>query len=274
MTASSGILDRFFTPLESPFESSVDTQENKDYIDHVSEYLKTSEGAWDFFRVVNQAANLSQAMTPQHGELVGRVRDIADTAGLALSVPQIFSNSNQLRCSVNSLISSRNLSDSDPLRTKKIAQAAKNTFVDALNLTNTCSQAALFVNQVKIFPFELSQLKILDGINNVTSAISDGIEFVGECFKLKQYHSPEIHPRNPAEEAKLSEKKTLAWMTIAKDVASIALAAITLVSIVFGLVTHMIPLVAAASLALSAFWLAMKLASYFYKKIIVDQSYL
>jgi hypothetical protein len=268
ITPSSGILDNLFAPLP---ENRV-TQEN-DTLDHVADYANSASGAWDVVRIFNTALSylkLIPSISSQHSEFVGRVSTVADTAGIGLSIPQIFSDCNTLRRSISNLCSVQDLPYSDPLRTRRVAQAAKKGFLDSMNLTNTLSQAALFTNQAKIFVFETVHLNVLNGVYNATSFVTDGAELVGEYFKLKHYHSPEAQPRNQTEASKLEERKTLAWITIGKDVASVAGASIALLAIAFGIATQGAALISGACLVLSTVWLTMKLIGYFYNKIVVE----
>lgn len=266
--SSPGILSHLFTPIPTAPEPR-----SKDVYDHVAEYADTAQGAWDVFRFGNHVASFLELhllpSNPLNG-LVGKVKEVMNGAGIALSIPQIFSDLNAMRHSFTHLFTVQDLPYSDPHRTSKIAQAAKKGFLDTMVFTNSLTQAALFLENAKVFVFEVVHLKIIDGIYNLTSGILDGAELVGECFKLKQYHAPESQPRNSTEAAKLEEKKTLAWLTIAKDVASVALAAIPLGVIAFGVTSGTMAACSTAILTLSAFWLTMKLSSYFYNKIVVE----
>lgn len=269
-TTAPGVFHDFFAPLPE-----TRAEQTKDSLDHIADYTDKSSGAWDVFRIGNHLFSAIELyLTPSHkfGDVVGRVKEVFNTAGIGLSIPQLFSDFNSLRRSVVNLLTVQDLPYSDPLRGRKIAQATKKSFLDTMNLTNTVAQIALFVDNAKIVVFEATQLRFIDGLYNITSAITDGVELVGEYFKLKQYHAPEAQPRNPAEAAKLEEKKTLAWITIAKDVASIALAAIALGTIVLGVAIGNAAIVSTAILGISTFWLTMKLAGYFYDKIIVEAS--
>ncbi len=262
-----GIFSHLFNPLPSTQEAPP-----KDAFDHVADYADTAQGAWDIFRFGNHVASFLEIhFPPTHhlNALVGKVKEVFNTAGIALSIPQIFSDLNNIRRSITNFFSVQDLPYSDPHRTSKIAQAAKKGFLDMTVLTNSVTQAALFLDNAKVFLFETLHLKVIDGVYNLTSAVLDGAELVGEYFKLKHYHSPEAQPRNTLEASKLEEKKRLSWMNIAKDVASIALATITLSGIVFGITASAMATFSTAILCLSAFWLTMKLTSYFYNKAVV-----
>jgi hypothetical protein len=266
---SSGIFHDLFTP---PPETQATTRV-KDHVDQIAEYADTAEGSWDVFRVVDHALSyvkMLPSLTPDWLSVVEKVKEVSSSVGIGLSIPKIIADCNALRRSLGDLFVVQDLPYSDPERTRKIAQAAKKSFLDTIGLTWTVSQAALFIDNAKIFLFETTHLRIIDGINNVTSVISDGAELITEYFKLQHYHSPEAQPRNPAQATKLEQRKQLSWMTIAKDVASIGGAAIALVGIVFGIATQSIPVIAGTFLVLSTVWLTMKLASYFYNKIVVE----
>lgn len=139
---------------------------------------------------------------------------------------------------------------------------------------NDTSQATLFLEKVKLLPIEARQLKVVDGIFNATSGIIDGIEAIGEYFKLKFYHSAESQPRTDGEKIKLNQKKNLSWIVIAKDVASVAGAALALTAIIFAasFTAANMALIATGGLVCSSIWLGMKLTSIFYAKMVVDAS--
>lgn len=265
----SNFLDNLFAPIPG---NHPPVQRGKDYIDHIADYSDTSSGAWDFFRIVSQIFSYVKLMPSlSHGgrDLIGRVNNVIDTAGVGLSLPQLVSDANTLRHSFSQFISARQLPVEDPWRDRKVAQAAKKSFLDSMNLTNTFTQAAMFIDQVNIFKFNNLHLNLLNGIYNITSIISDGAEGIGEAFKLNHYFSPLAEPRNETERAHLDEKKCLSWMTIAKDVASVAGSSLAMVALVFGLATEGITFIALGILVTGTVWLTMKLVCYFYDKIVI-----
>lgn len=265
---TSGILHNLFAPLPD-----TRVEQRKDVFDHVANYADTANGAWDVFRIGNHIfAALEMCLSPAHhlNGAVGKVKEVFNTAGIGLSIPQLFTDVNNLRRSVKNLFVVPDLPFSDPLRSAKVAQAAKKSFLDSLTLTNTLAQIILFIDNAKIYALKAAHLAAVDGVYNLTSGITDSAEGIGEYFKLKQYHSPESQPRNALEAAKLKEKKTLAWITIAKDVASVALAAIALGTLYFGVAASSVALISFTTLTLSAFWLGTKLTAYFYNKIVVE----
>ncbi len=266
--SSPRIFHDLFTPLPD-----AQTAPQKDYLDHVADYADSSSGAWDVFRFIENGlayVKFLPTLPENYLEALKKVKDVASAAGMGLCIPKIISDCNNLRRSFSNLLATQDLPYSDPLRTRIIAHAVKKTFTDSVDLTNDVSLAALFIDNAKVFIFEASHLRIFDGVYNLTSVISDGVELITECFKLNNYQSPEMHPRNQAEATKLSERKTLSWMVIAKDVSSIAGSVIALVGIVFGIATQSLAIVSIAALVLGTVWLTTKLAAYFYNKIIVE----
>lgn len=266
-TPSNGFFHNLFGP---PFEPT-EFPPTKDCFDYAAGYVDTN-GSWDFFRIINQGLDYLKhipSLSQAGKDLIGRVGMVVDTAGIGLSIPQIIPDFNALRHSVKKLIAAQDLPYNDPLRERKITQAAKRTFLDGMNAANNLSQAALFLDKVKIFLFETRHLHILDGIYNITSGILDTAELIGECFKLNHYSSIEGQPRTEIEKTQLSEKKCLSWMTVIKDVASIALACLALIGIIFGIVTQGIMFITVTGLVLSTVWLSLKITTYFFEKIVI-----
>ncbi len=264
---SPGVFYDLFTPLPETQPATHD----RDHVDHVADYVNSAVGAWDIFRVVDHMlayAKMIPSLAPNWLSIIEKVKEVAGTAGIGLSIPKIIADINTLRRSFTHLLVVQDLPYSDLLRTRKIAQAFKKSFLDTVDLTWTVSQAALFLNNAKIHIFEALNLRIIDGVNNVASVISDSAELVSEYFKLQQYHSPEAQLRE--EPAKLEQKKRLSWMIVAKDVASVGVAVIALAGIIFGMAIQSIPMIAGTVLVLSTVWLTMKLASHFYNKIVVE----
>jgi hypothetical protein len=240
----------------------------KDHADHIAEYADTAKGAWDLFRVADCTLSHAKKVPSLAKRLpqLEKVQDVASSAGLGLSIPKTISDANNLRRSISSFKAARDLPDRDPLKTRKVAQAAKKSFLDTAELAGTLSQVGTFINNVKIRDFNPLQLKVLDGINNGSTLITDGAELITECCKLKDYRQT----RTSNDVERLQEHKRLSWILIAKNVASVAGSIIAIGAIAFGVALQSIPLVLGAVLVLNTVWLTMKLAGHFYKKIVIE----
>lgn len=266
---SNGLFYDLFTPIPQ----TTTAERKKDPLDHLADYTASSSGAWDLFRVGNHVFSVLELyLDPSHhlSGLASKAKGVFDSAGIALSIPQILSDLNSLRKSFTNLWTVQDLPYSDPLRARKIAQAAKKGFMDSNNLTFTASQIALFLEGAKVITLTAAHLTLFNTAYNVTGAIGDTDELLGEYYKLKQYHSPGAHPRNQAEATKLEEKKTLAWINIAKDAASLASAAIAAGVALYWLATGVVVVFPVVVLALSSIWLTMKITSYFYNTVVVE----
>jgi hypothetical protein len=277
MTSASSVTSPgFFHDLFTPLPEEPSSTENRDFFDHVSDYAKTTDGAWDLFRVIEYATEWIQkipSLTSQGSSaLLGRISNVIGTMGMGLSIPAIATDCNHLRSSLARLFTVQDLPYSDPLRSQKITQAVKKGFLDLLGFANDMSQAALFMDRVKVLVLEASQLKVADGIYSGTSIAMDSVDLVSEYFKLQRYHSQEAQPRNPIESAKLEQKKTLAWMTIVKDIFSIASSGLAMIAMIFGAAALGVSTanIAFAGLTLSTVWLVTKMTSHFYNKLVVE----
>lgn len=248
---------------------------SKNFIDHAAEYTSTTEGAWDLFRFAEQACtNLRRlpSLTEHHSALLEKVSHVMNRAGIALSIPKAISHANAFVKSFASAYFSTDLPYSDPERSAKIQKAYKNALVNGVNLSNTVSQAALFLHHAKLNVVNPLQYRLLDGFFNVTSLLSDGADLVSQCFKLKKYHSAELQlTQENADSTKISEKKRLAWLTIAQDTSAVALSLIALAGLSFGAVVESLPLFSIAGLFLGTTWIGFKISAYFYKEIVVKQ---
>ena len=266
-TATLNLWNDLFTPLP---QTQAQPSENKVFFDHVAAFVDTSSGAWDCFRVISCAMSHLEHLPGLSGKrLMNRINTFIDTAGIGLSIPQMISDVNSLRRSIVHFFSSQELPYSDPLRTRHIVQAAKKSVLDSLNLTNTVSQAALFIERAKIIAFSSKELHFINNVFNGTTAIVDTAEIIGEVYKLKHYFGSESELRTERERTQLEEKKVHSWINIAKSVASVAGAVIALAGITLGVAVEGAAILATIGLACGTVWLGAKIASHFYEKIVI-----
>ncbi len=261
-----GLLSFYFSPLPkhehpvSPFQRP---------LDHVENYLKTTDGVWDLFRVFEQVScYLSQIpfSDAKTDGLFSKITGVFNSAGAALSIPAIFTSAIDLKRSLSSLIESHELPYVDPLRSKKIALATKQSVVDGVSLGNAVSLAVLFYDKA-VTPLSSWVSQGADYVFNATSLIDDGIELIEESVKLRECSSDD---RNDAEKAKMEDEKWLSMMKIAKDVVSIAATLIAVMGSCFAVLAGNYA-IGAVVLGLGTVWLIIKLTSVFYQKVIEER---
>jgi hypothetical protein len=245
----------------------------KDCLDHIAEYTASGSGAWEILYVVDQALSyvrLLPSLSELGRSLIGRVSDAVNTIGLALSIPAVFSDCVTLRNSVSRLYELKDLPTADPFRHRKILLGSKAVVLDALMLTNNFTYIPYLLEHLKIQLFEARHLPIFEGIYNGTSIILDGVEFVEEGFKINQYYHLDRSSMTPEQKQRIEEKQCLSWMVVAKDVSSVAISAISIIGLVFGLAIEGVGVLAIGFLVLSSFWLTIKIVSYFYNQLVIE----
>ncbi len=251
---ASGIFHDLFAPVPEALPNP-----KKDLFGRIADYVESATGAWDLFAIVDRAlSNLKilLALPQKTATFCDRASHAISTIGVGLSLPALVSDANCLRLSIKQWQAARRLSPQDPLKVKKIIQATKKSFLSLVGFVNTVSQAAWFIDSIKLCTFTIVHLRILDGIYYITSAISDGVE-LGEVG-LKLYKSEWI-----------GQKKYLAWMKVAKDVTSVTISLIAIVGICLSSAAQIFALTA---LLLNTFWLAMKISCYFYEQSQIEYS--
>lgn len=265
---SQSLLHDLFAPL--PEEPS-SAPPPKDGLDRVAQYMESTSGAWDLFRIFDHAVQYLQnlpSLSEGFKDLSSGISKVVSLSGVSLSLPTLFSDVNTLRRKTGAFVSALELPHSDPLRRQKVLQSGKDAFVSSMWLTNTAAQATLFFNEAKLVKLG-EYLPVVDGVYQGSALVSDGIEMVEQAYNLHSYQK--VQPRDDQEAAELGEKKWLAWMVVLKDVASVALSIISLVGIALGIAIFSLPVMAVVALGLSTTWLTMKISSYFYKEIIKER---
>jgi hypothetical protein len=259
----------FFSSQHKHTQTNPQQVRSKGVFDHIHDHLMTANGAWDFFRVFDHAVSFLKylpSLTPNYRDFFNKVSGVMNKAGIALSLPKIIIDVNNVCGSMSSLRHVQTTSPLDPDRDKQIGYAYKKSLVDGMNLVNTTSQISLFLNEVSLISLGKHGVKV-DFIYNLSSIVNDTIEFFEEIVKLRDFGSHST--RSESEETMLQEKKNLSWMKIAKAAPSIMGSALAISSLFFTL--FQAPVLAAVSLGLSACWLTMKLTSMLYEKIIAEK---
>lgn len=258
----------FFSPLAHEHTDSSHSAQSKDVFDLVCDYVVTNTGSWDFYRLVECIVSLVQFLIahPEQRAFADTIAKIIDTAGIALSLPKTIADTGSFRHSIRHFISVHSIPYAIPEHSKIIAHAYKHVIVDMMSLTNTGSQAALYLHAVGIHPLQC--VPFVNTLYNVTSLGLDTIEGIDKIFEVHYYHTQ--NAQTDRERAAIQEKKHLALLKIGKNILSIAGVVLAIAMTFFS--SFNIPAVAVISLCLNTLWLSMKLASALYERHITDRA--
>lgn len=230
-------------------------------------YPASPQGIRDCFRIIEYAASFFASFPGLNHDsrtYLDKISKVMDTAGIGLSIPRTITDMFNLNNSIRQYRRIRSTVFRDSMQRKVSIHAQKKIFLSGLSLTNTLSQASLFIHQVDLISLG-KYIPLADGIYNVTSIVSDGIELVEESFKLQQYNST----IGGVQTAFLREKKTLSYMKIIKATSSIAGSVLAIVAIFF--VAFQMPFVATIILVFDIAWLTMKITGNLYEKILNEK---
>jgi hypothetical protein len=264
----------FYSLVAPPALSAGDP--NKSVVDHIAEFAESASGAKDVFSIGNHVFSaLEMHFDPKNpmSASVANTRDVFSAAAVSMSIPQALADAITATRSFSDLTSTLFSSSGNPEKATEIGKAVRRSFLDSVNLSNTLAQLALFAESVKVVAYDAARAMLVEGIYNATALIADGAELLGEFIRMQELNAEQAK-LDPSKDwgviSKLGEKKNLAWITIAKDVASLALTVIATVAFVLGVTTGNLGFTPVAMLGLSAFWLAMKLTAHFYNKVVVS----
>jgi len=264
----------FFEKLFGPQENE-EKKERKDFGDHIAKWVDSTDGAKSFFKVFDHAldyAKLLPNLSEGAQSFIEKTHKITDFTGSALSFPVLISDANNLRHSIASWWRASELPDADKSRSEKIVRSAKKSFLDSCTLTNTASQVITFLSESNFIQQSASAARAVDWVYNVTSLVTDGAELAEEAYKVHRNQGRMGAAKTEKEQKVLQEKINLSWLTIVKDVASVALSIIGIIALVFGALTQGVVIIAPIVLGLSTIWLAMKISAYFYERIIKERN--
>jgi hypothetical protein len=235
----------------------------------VKAYVSSTSGAWDLFRAIDYTVSplkFATSLSQEKRDYVHKVSSVMGASGIALSVPTAISDVISLKNSITDITKAKDTPNSDPERSKKVAQAYKRSVINGVDLGYTLCQTSSFLNDAQLVQLG-NNLPIVRGVQQVTSLISDTNEIVEEAYKLHEYSKTDV--RSEREKSLLEAKKNLSWLKIAKDIPCLAMSALALVGIFFTSIAAL-PIVSVIFLTLSVIWLSLKTSSYFYDKIVVE----
>ncbi len=263
----------FFSDLFAPLpeDSPASSPARRDRFDHIATYLDSTTGAWDLFRLSGNVLDYIKNFSPLSDgafDLISKISGVISFSGISLSIPAIFTEANSLRKNVTRFVVSQDLPYSDGLRRQKIMQAGKGVVTGSMSLANVASQAVLLFHDLKVV--DLAEYSpAVNFICEGSSLLADGSELIEEMLRIRSCSWE--RPPSSCEIAEREEKMWLSSMVVLKDIASVALAAIGLVGIVFGIATSSMAFTTPLVLSLTTVYLTMKIAGYFYKQVLEDR---
>lgn len=268
-SASTAFWQTFFQGLSEKEETPP-----KNFIDQAVNLANTTDGAWDFFHVLEQPfaylPHLSSLKEPEKA-LMRHVGSVFNSAALALSLPKTLVDANDLHKNAQQLMGAIKTPYSDPKREAKVAQATTKTFLGGITLGNTITQAGLFLNQAKIIILSAKDFFWMDAISHITSFLSDGADLILQGLKLRYlYAISSVKDITSNQKEKLAEEQHLAFTSMLRDIISVALSTIALTGILFSISLETVLLLPETMLVLGSIWLFLKLYCTFYEKIVVE----
>ncbi len=231
---SVSIIRELFQQLPPP-------QKDQVFLDHCERYVDSSEGSRDLCDLIAHLSRTWELIAAPVG-VTAQIKEVFEQAGLGLSFPQLFADVNRFKGRIEQLswgISSR--------RIKEVAYSA-------LLLVNTASRSVLFTQGSSLLALSARSLVRVNVVMSVTSWLTDGSDLVRDILEWQV-------------EGKTPEKNCVAWLNVMKNLSSVAVSSLLLVSYTFGIAMSQ-PLMAGALFTLSTVYLSSKISGYFYDKMV------
>jgi hypothetical protein len=225
----------YFTPFqEDPADQpsvTKSTSGHKSLVDHLADYLETSEGAADLIQTVHfvfDGVKRLSFLEPSHQEKATRAAEVMNLSAMALSIPMALTDANTVRKEFSEFFegfqairhapSGVGLPDQDRLAA---VQKGKKTLIALVSLVGNVSHALLFTHEAKITDLGRFQSKV-DLVYQGSGIIYDSHELIDEVVRLVRFR----------EKLTTTEKK-ISCLLIVKDAASIGMGIITITGILF-----------------------------------------
>lgn len=246
---------------------------NNDYLDYFAEWIKTSDGAADFFDVLNHGSQYLEKMSLSEGasQVVKNVGSSASLAWMMLVWPDFFADINSLRHSFTDLYTTFHLPTSEQGRTERIQNVAVHALKKGLSLINTTSDAAGVLYTLKWVsggpgaPF-------FNILWNLSSLISDSWDLFVQTGMRAEYEL-RIQGGHYTQQQNqiLQNYSAITFIKIIQDISSVAAAALVLVCIFFASLVEGLVFIPPLLLGLSTVYLGTSIILYFYKRIVEAQ---
>ena len=222
----------------------------KGFVEHCQDYADSAEGCRDVFDWLSHLSRTCEILSSSSeiGRVADRAKDLFETAGLGLSVPQLISDWGKVVHSISVLTSNHALS---------AARAVKDVVHSSLLFVNTTMRAVLFVNGAKVVSLAARQVVCVNVILSATALLTDGSDLIRDWLVW-------------GVEGKRPEEDYQALMNVVKNASSVAVSALLMVAYTFGIALAE-PIFAGSIFVLSSIYLTSKVSSYFYHKMVVEE---
>jgi hypothetical protein len=231
--------------------------------------MKTGSGAHDFLditaRMLQVTSNVidDTAIQARLGGISGKLALVRD----AFALFEFGEAAIELIGHVSDLTDALDMPSSDPLREAEVARAVKQLTKNGLGLACSGSDAMMFLDGSKIVPLSPDVAQTFEGVFWISLGVLSGWDLVDQVeesdrcqIKSREAHSPQVRDYY----TKMGE---VANIRLVKDVAAVAMAALSLIAMFFANLSFM-PTV---MLGLACVYVVLKVASYFYQRVIDDQ---
>jgi hypothetical protein len=245
---------------------------SKSYLDHVADYFSTATGLNDAVKVINYSLQWFTNFVPVtegQANSIGSIRNAIDITGTVLSLPDLFTSFAKTVKAVASLQAAQALPEDAPERRDQMHKAIKDTILNGISWVNALTDSAGNLHGIQVIDLGKAA-PFVSGLFHLTQFVSDGNELVSEVLNVQENLEKMALTVSEEKKAVISQNNNLSLINIAKCVASIAVTILSVGTLCFAGVISGISIVPISILFFSSIWLAMKISSYFYEKIVVE----
>lgn len=240
----------------------------KDCLDHLQDCFDNRDDLNDY--VVDPIAHLLDWAShlslddPTHAE-IKRIRTGVDIVASALSIPAILDHLNKFKRHIYALKDAW----SDP-QDRNVSHLFKKTTLDVCNIANNVSETTIFLHNVELIDLKES-FPLVDGFYQVSNLVVDGWDLVNQVEKVQKYQDNIEGTNSKSTKEYFEKKKGISYLNIARDIFSIGLSVIGIISIIYGAMIQSLFFLPPLALTLSTIYLVLSIITYISKKSLEEQ---
>ncbi len=240
---------------------------------YFGEYIKTRAGVQDASDAVKCALKVTRdladdlAVQGRCSELSGKVGMLRD----ALAIPEFLESVTDLGGNISDLTNAYQLPGTDPVREAKVALAARKLVRNGLGIACSGSESMMFFDKSQIFPLSEGVASTFEGVFWITAGVLDGWDIFDQVEESDHCYTQSKAAYDPRVRDYYQQRVELANIRLVKNITTVAMAALALVSLFFASLVAGVTAISTAMLGLSCVYIILKIASYFYQRTIDDQ---